>query len=242
MKNTRTLFLLSLLLFSAPLFAQRTSDGTVGSGKITEETRTVASYDRLLVDHTLHVRIAEGEPGTVVLSGEDNVLPRVQIAVSNGELSVGLSRQTKFKDTKPVTVTIHRAALRSIQAKTACTITADVPVVNDQLTISLGEASQLTADLDVQQLTVKLQGASAVTLQGKVRSASLQLDGASRLTAGQLRVAKADLTLNGASHATIHVTNNLSASADGVSTITYSGSPVIDAQRTTGLSTIKRVP
>ncbi len=240
MKKTRVLFLLSLLIFSAPLFAQRTGDGIVGSRNITEETRTVASYDRLLVDYTINVRIADGEPGTVLLSGEDNVLPYVQIAVNNGELSVGLSRKANFKDTRPVTVTIHRAALRSIQAKTACTITADVPVVADQLTVSLDEASRLTADLAVQQLTVTLQAASSVTLRGKAQRASFQLEGASRVAAEQLRIAKADLTLNGASHANIDVTDNLSASADGVSKITYSGSPTIDAQRTAGLSTIKR--
>lgn len=240
MSNIRTLLLLSLLLFSAPLFAQRASDGIVGSGKITEETRTVASYDRLLVDFTINVRIAEGAPGTVDIEGEDNVLPYVLIAVTTGELNVGLSRKANFKDTKPVTVTIHRAALRSIQAKTACTITADVPVVSDQLTVSLNEASRLTADLDVQQLTVTLQAASSVTLRGKARTARFELDGASRVAAEQLRIAKADLTLNGASHANIDVSDNLSASADGVSKITYSGSPTIDAQRTAGLSTIKR--
>ncbi len=239
MQNTRALLLLSLLLFSAPLFAQRTGDGIVGSGNITDETRTVASYDRLLVDLTINVRIAEGAPGTVDVKGEDNVLPYVEIAVNNGELRVGLSRKAKYKDTKPVTVTIHRAALRSIQAKTACTITADVPVVSDQLTVSLNEACRLTADLDVQQLTVTLQAASSVTLRGKARTARFELDGASRVAAEQLRIAKADLTLNGASHATVDVSDNLSASADGVSKITYSGSPTIDAQRTAGLSTIK---
>ncbi|QJD81529.1 head GIN domain-containing protein [Spirosoma rhododendri] len=242
MKNTRVLLLLSLLLFSAPLLAQRTSGGIVGSGKTIEETRTVASYDRLLVDFTIKVHIAEGAPGTVVLEGEDNVLPYVEIAVNSGELRIGLSRKAKFNDTKPVTVTIHRAALRSIQANTACTITADVPVVADQLTVSLNEASRLTADLDVQQLTVRLQAASSVTLRGKAQKADFQLDGASRVYAEQLRIAKADLTLNGASHATVDVTENLSASADGVSVITYSGSPVIDRQRAGGLSTIKHVP
>lgn len=240
MKHTRVLLLLNLLLVSAPLFAQRTRGGIVGSGKITEEIRTVASYDRLRVDYTINVRIAEGAPGTVTIEGEDNVLPYVEIAVNNGELSVGLSRKANFNDTKPVTVTIHRAALRSIQAKTACTITADVPVVSDQLTVSLNEASRLTADLAVQQLTVMLQAASSVTLRGKAQRASFQLDGASRAAAEQLRIAKANLTLNGASHVTVEVTDNLSASADGVSTIIYAGSPVIDAQRTAGLSTIKR--
>lgn len=240
MQNTRALLLLSLLLFSVPLFAQRNGDGIVGSGNITDETRNVASYDRLLVDLTINVRIAEGAPGTVDVKGEDNVLPYVEIAVNNGELRVGLSRKAKYKDTKPVTVTIHRTALRSIQAKTACTITADVPVVSDQLTVSLNEACRLTADLDVQQLTVTLQAASSVTLRGKARTARFELDGASRVAAEQLRIAKADLTLNGASHATVDVSDNLSASADGVSKITYSGSPTIDAQRTAGLSTIKR--
>ena len=242
MNPSPILILTALLAAYQPVSAQIKSkgEGLVGNGQIVRQTRAVESFDRLRVDFAMKVRITEGDPAKAEVEGEQNVLPYVTVSVSKGEIIVGLSRETKFKETKPVIVTLHRAGLQSIMAKTACIITSEVPIRTDKLTISLDEASKLTTPLAVEQLTVDLESASSVAFKGKVQQAVFQVDGASRVSASDLTVAKAEVTLTGASHAVIHVTDTLSASADGVSTLTYSGKPTVTSQRATGLSSIKR--
>jgi hypothetical protein len=241
MNTVRTLIISALVACYQPLSAQikNSGDGLVGNGKIVSEERTLEPYDRLLVDFAVKVRITRGDPTKAELEGEQNVLPYVTVSVNKGELTIGLSRTTKFKETKSVTVTIHQATLQAIKAKTACAITSDLPINSEQLTVTLDEACTLTTPLAVQQLTVDLAAASSVAFQGKTQTAVLRLDAASRVAAADLTIAKAELSLYGASHAFIHVTETLSASADGVSTIKYSGNPTVTSQRATGLSKIK---
>ena len=242
MNTLRILIITALVAYCHPLLAQMKNggDGLVGNGQIVTETRTLETFDRLRVDLAMKVRITEGDPTKAEVEGEQNVLPYVTVAVNKGELTVGLSRDTKFKETKPVTVTIHRASLQSITAKTACLITSDLPIRTEKFSVTLDEACKLKTALAVQQLTVDLEAASSVEFTGKAQGAVFQLDGASHVAATDLTVAKAELTLNGASRAVVHVTDTLSASADGVSSIRYSGNPTVISQRATGLSSIKR--
>ena len=242
MNTLRTTMLIALVACYRPLFAQvnTSTEGIVGNRQIVNENRTVGTYDRLLVDLAVNVRITEGDPTKAELEGEQNVLPYVTVAVSKGELTIGLSRQAKFKETKPVTVTIHRANLQAIKATTACSIVSDLSIDVPQLTVTLQEACKLTAPLQVQQLNVDLTAASSVTLRGKADKATFQVEAASHVAAEELTIANAYLVLNGASRAVVHVTETLSASANGVSTIRYSGNPTVTTRQATGLSTIKR--
>lgn len=242
MNLLRTLMLVALIAGWQPISAQinNSSGSIVGNGQISKETRDIGMYDRLLVDFAVKVRITEGDPARAELEGEQNVLPYITVAVNKGELTIGLSRKAKFKETKPITVTIHWANLQTITANTACSLTSDLPIEVAQLTIALHEACKLTAPLQVRQLDVNLTAASSVTIRGKADKALFRVEAASQVAARELTVAKADVNLSGASRAVVHVTETLSASADGVSSIRYSGNPTVTLQQATGLSTIRR--
>lgn len=223
------------------VFAQinTSREGVVGNGHIVNENRILGPYDRLLVDFAVNVRITEGDPTKAELEGEQNVLPYVTVATNGSELTIGLSRKAKFKETKPVTVTIHRASLQAIKANTACSITSDLPIGATRLTVTLHEACKLTAPLQVGQLDVNLTAASSMTVRGKADKALFRVEAASQVAAKELTVAQAELVLTGASRAVVHVTETLSTSADGVSSIRYSGNPTVLTKQATGLSSIK---
>ncbi|GAB3693172.1 hypothetical protein GCM10027592_12760 [Spirosoma flavus] len=218
-------------------FAQ---DDIVGNGQIVKQQRTVGSFTKLNVRIGTRVRIVSGDATKAELEGESNVLEHVLTDVKNGELTVMLNNHKHFKQTKGVTVTIHVAKLDRAMVSTGSSIQSELPIQGDKLALVVETGSKLTATITAKNLDLTVKDGSRATLQGNVAEAEIHLSGAGHLDAEKLTVARSKVKLEGASHADIHVTESLAASADGVSTLTYSGNPTVKSQEVSGLSKIKK--
>jgi hypothetical protein len=230
-------FVAVTILFNQTANAQ---DGIVGNGQIVKQQRTIGSFTKLAVRVGMRVRITTGSAGQAELEGESNVLEHVVTTVKNGELTVMLNENTRFKNTKGVTVTIHVPKLNQVLVSTGCSVTSDLPIQADNLTATVETGSNLTAPIAAKSLKLTVQQGSKATIQGTATSATIQLSGAGKLDAAKLTIAHATIELDGASQANIHVTETLSASASGVSSITYSGNPTVTSQEATGMSKIRK--
>ncbi|MFD2573145.1 head GIN domain-containing protein [Spirosoma soli] len=240
-----------IVAFCITLLSQLTMAQS-GTAQLVKRPHQVGTYDKLNVRFALQIRITEGDADAVEVEAEPEMQDRVQVGVKNGELTVEipedrmLYNETKSRkggtnrNSKPVMVTIHVARLSQIKAAVACTIESSLPIKSDQLAITLKRASSLTAPIAVQTLTINADEASKLNLEGTAQKATIVCQQASRLNADKLTIGSANIKLQGSSNATVHVTETLSASADGVSTLTYSGNPKVESEVTTGLSKIRR--
>jgi serine/threonine-protein kinase len=77
------------------------------------------------------------------------------------------------------------------------------------------------------RLIVDANGASSVALKGSVTAGVVKGIGASHLNLGDLRLAAADVTLAGASHATVRASEKLDYNVSGASHLSYYGDPAI---------------
>ncbi|UFH54915.1 head GIN domain-containing protein [Spirosoma sp. KNUC1025] len=235
--KTLTIAFSLLLLLCQITFAQ---NGIVGNGQVVTQQRTVSSFSKLAVRVGMRVRIIAGDAGKAELEGESNVLTHVITDVKNGELTVMLSDKQTFKQTKTVTVTIHVAKLSQILISTGCSVESDLPIQSESLTTSVETGSRLITAIGTQKLNLTVKEGSQATLRGTAKEATVHLSGAGKLEADKLTIARATIDLNGASRADVHVTETLSASADGVSVLNYTGNPTVKSQEATGMSRIKK--
>lgn len=222
------------------LTANAQDGGIVGNGQIVKQQRTIDTFHKLTVRVGMRVRIAAGNAGQAELEGESNVLPHVITQVKNGELTVMLNEHTHFKNTKGVTVTIHVPQLDQVMVSTGCSVTSDLPIQASTLTTTVETGSNMTAPISAKSLKLTVQEGSRASLQGTATDATIRMSGAGKLDADKLTVERADIRIDGASKATIHVTKTLAATADGVSSITYSGNPTVTTREATGLSKIRQ--
>ncbi len=211
-----------------------------GNGQIVKQQRTISSFDRLTVRLGMRVRITAGSAGTAELEGESNILEHVVTNVKNGELTIMLAQNKNYKQTKGVTVTIHVSKLDQIIVSTGCSVESELPIQADNLTATVETGSRLTAPVSTKSLKLTVKDGSQANLQGTTAEANIRLAGAGKLSADKLTIARATVQLDGACRADIHVTETLSASADGVSTLNYTGNPTVKSQQATGLSKIRR--
>ena len=238
MKILKTaLFVALTTILSQGVYAQ---NSITGNGNIVKQQRAIGNFNKLTVRVGMRVRIETGNAGTADLEGESNILEHVVTEVKNGELTVMLAQNKSYNQTKGVTVTIHVAALESILVSTGCSVESDLPIQATNLTASVETGSRLTAPVSVKKLKLTVRDGSQANLQGTATEADIHLSGAGKLTADKLTIARADVELNGASRADIHVTETLSASAEGVSTVNYTGNPTVKSMETNGLSKIRK--
>lgn len=232
-----TLFLILTLLISHGVDAQ---NAIVGNGQITKEQRTLDAFDKLTVRVGMRVKITTGDATIAELEGESNMLEHVITNVKNGELTVMLAQNKSYNQTKAVTVTIHVAKLAQVQVSTGCTVESDLPIRANTLTAIVETGSRLITPVNVKNLMLTVKDGSQASLDGTAAEADIQLSGAGKLNAEKLIIKQASLHLNGASRANIHVTGTLSAIADGVSVLNYSGNPTVKSQEANGLSKINK--
>lgn len=235
--QTVTFFIALFALLVQNGYAQNT---ITGNGDIVKQQRTIGSFDKITVRVGMRVHIAAGNANMAELEGESNILEHVVTEVKNGELTVTMAKNKSFNQTKGVTVTIHVAKLSEILVSTGCAVESDLPIEGSTLTATVETGSRLTAPISTKDLKLTVKEGSQAILQGTATEASIRLSGAGKLTADKLTIARANVRANGASRADIHVTETLSASADGVSTVNYTGNPSVTSQEATGLSKIRK--
>ena len=212
----------------------------VGNGDFVTRQRPLAPFNKLNVRVGMHVIITKGNEALATLEGDSNILEYVQTDVSNGELTVMLKPNQSYNQKKGVTVTLHVRDLDQLTVSTGCVVESDLAIRSKNLTATVETGSKLTAPIDAKNLNLTVRQGSQAILDGSATEADIHLSGAGKLDASQLTISRATVRLNGASNASLHVTKTLSATADGISTVSYRGNPTVTAQQATGLSTIEK--
>lgn len=174
-----------------------------GQGDVVSETRDVGVIDRVSVAAAIDVVIRTGEPGSVTLTAQANLLPLVVTEARDGQLIVNVPAPG-YTTTEPVTLTVIAPDITSV-------------------TVSGGANGEL--DVVVPELRVDLSGAA--TLQGTGRLDRLALTASSDGVASfaELVAGSASITMSGGSAAELAVEGALTGEASGGATVTLVRQP-----------------
>lgn len=192
----------------------------IGSGVLASESWPVSGFTAVSVSGAGHLVIERTGYESLQVTAEDNILPLLRAEVVGGRLTLGARPHT---DMRPSVQVLYRLTVR------------------DLVDIEGSGASWVQAyGLDTDALRLAFSGASIVEIGGVVRRQHAEFSGASRLLADGLQSREAVVSVSGASYARVRVTDWLSASASGVSTIEYVGDPLLSVS-VSGSSVVRRV-
>jgi len=180
--------------------------GKRGSGKAASETRKVDRFDKIHVSGSakLNLRVdPEEADGTVVLRGDDDVVPNVKLEVTDGALTIRIDGEKT--PNLPLEVSAVVANL-------------------DELKIS-GAASGQVTDIDTKRFTVRLSGAAALSVTGRADEVNMKLSGAPSVDASRLAAGVAKVHVSGAGTVDVNATDKLEAHISGAGSVTYGGDP-----------------
>ena len=180
-----------------------------GSGHVVTETRTVSPYSRVRASGIGRLILQPSDSEFVEVRADDNVLPLLGTVVRDGTLFLGPDSDITFREITEIVYTVGYRQLNRIAIS------------------GVMEGEALAIDTDF--LSVGVSGVSSFRTAGWAFDHDAQVSGVSTYLAGDLETSLTMISASGVSSAVVWVSEELDATASGVSRIRYKGNPVVHA-------------
>lgn len=179
---------------------------------------------------------------TVQIYGPDNFIELFKVGVKDSTLTLTMEKQNRIRNIKKMKITISSPTLNGIYFKGV----GDVNIDNGLKTTKLEVESKGVGNINIQglaceDLTVRSMGVGDVKLEGTARIANLYSKGVGDIEAKELEAKQVDATSQGVGNISCYATDSISASAKGVGSIKYKGSPAVKELSAKGIGSIKNI-
>jgi hypothetical protein len=211
-----------------------------GSGKVVTESISISSFSKLQVGSAFEVTVSFGDQEALTLHVDDNLTGHVDAGASSGTLHIGLKPRTSVHDATLKADVIARN-LTSIELSGAAQVHFSNEASGRSIKLTASGAGRLDGSFRMDEVELSLSGASNAKLSGNVARLVVSGSGASQLDALDLQSTDLEISLSGASEATVSVSGTIAAVVSGASTLRYKGSPRFTKRDASGASDIESI-
>lgn len=221
-----------------------------GSGNVVEETRDLDGITGVNLATIGHLTTKIGEPASLRIKAEDNLMPYLQSEKRGGKLTIRTVENVRLDPTQPIKYILTTPHLEMIEISSAGDI--DAPDLEaEQFSISINSSGDLVmGDLETDSLQVKIASSGDVRLGtlsadglevdisstgsldiagGAVRTQDVNISSAGDYTAPDLASDEAEVRLSSDGSATLWVQEQLKATLNSSGDLRYRGNPTVDA-------------
>jgi hypothetical protein len=222
--------LLPVVLIALPVLAgcRISFDGpsVAGSGVSTSQTRSVSAFDRIDVGGQYDVVVTVGAKRSVVLEGDDNLLPLVRTEVRDGTLHV--ESDEDLRPSREIRIEIAVETLNGIHSGGSSDV-AVRDVRSPAFEASVAGSSELTANGEFGDLSTSISGSGEIRMNGTARAIDGDVSGSGELDLLQVRAQTARIHVSGSGDVAVQVSERLDASVSGSGGVRYAGRPAVRA-------------
>jgi hypothetical protein len=243
--KTRTilasLIILTMMLSSCSILSNAGVKVITPSTTIISENRDVSGYNAINFSTFGKVNIIQGDTESLNISGPDNLVPEISTTVSNGTLTIKTKDNisvTSINAVNMLTFTIVVKDLGSLLISGAGEVQVDM-LSSPSLDLSMSGAGKVQMNqLTTDHLKVNISGAGGLDISGSATDTTIDISGAGGISAQNLQIQTANITISGLGSATLWVTNQLTGTISGAGSVSYYGSPQTNTN-STGLGQFK---
>jgi hypothetical protein len=191
-------------------------------GPVQSETRDLGSFNSIEMKGAAKLEIVVGEPVSVVITGRESAVRRVETHVRGDTLHI----KSKPRDwiigagTPHITLQIKLPKLESLR-------------------VEGGNDVELSG-FDGGDSNIRTAGAAHIKAKGRLRALTVRLSGAGHADLSELIADDATVTVDGVGSVIVHPRDKLDATMNGVGAILYVGTPRRVSTRLNGLGTIEQ--
>ncbi|MCU0442840.1 MAG: DUF2807 domain-containing protein [Bacteroidia bacterium] len=196
-----------------------------------QSSQVLPEFDQIIVSDQVQVELVIADRHSLYLEG---AMPELTMAkVVNRTLTLTAENANANK------VKVFTKKVILIEATDAARIETVDTLIGEQLLIKGDGQAMIKVPLSIQKLTVELDGASQAIVSGIIDQAIVKTDGASNYKAALASTRQLTIETDGASKATVWASESITAKADGMSKIMYSGNPQTKGLSIDGLAKIQ---
>lgn len=181
-----------------------------GSGLRIAEERQVEHFDRVSISGGFRARIRSGEPHSVVIRGDDNVLEHVRTRLREGRLEVSLQNNVRLRTDEPIELEIALPSLRALAISGSCELDLD--------------------GVDTQRFELSVSGSATGRAAGRVEELAISVSGSARQDLFDLVAQEVDIRISGSARLDVHAERRLDVQVSGSGAIRYRGQPDVQSR------------
>jgi hypothetical protein len=225
-------------------------------GNVIQKTYDFSGFTSVQLSDAFQYQITQSDTYSITVSAYQNMLDHLDIHQSGSTLYVGLkSGLFGFNDNENSSITITMPQLNKLDISGACSgnvagfnsndsFEADLSgasqlnldVTAGKTALSASGASDITGNLTSGETAITLSGASQCKLAGSAGNTTIEASGASSMNSPDFAMQRADVSLDGASNASVLTDGTLNLDISGFSTLNYYGNPILGTIDISGAS------
>ena len=238
-------------------------NGAIGSGNVITEKKDFTNFSSVDISSAFEVDITQSSTYSVIISADEDLFDYIEVTQVGSKLTILLSPRHIFTDftlgNRVLKAEITMASLHGLELsgaskgtvtgfRSASPLRLDVSgattlklsnIVSGDTDIDISGASKLSGNLTAGDADFTISGASSMDLSGVATNMEIEVSGASKVDLEKFRVGNVDVTLSGASEATVYVNEVLDVEVSGASRLYFVGNPTLGKTEISGASTIK---
>ncbi len=239
MYKTLIIALLAVLMLVTGCTSVTGIGRTVGSGRPASQDFQITDFDSVDIDSAFNVSLTQGDGYKVTVRTDDNLLRYISVTMEGSTLRIRANdRNIALFSPRIQEAHITMPRLNGVKLNGASQATMSGFEQVERFVASVNGNSKLSGAVEATDIIVKADGSSRSDLNGQGTTLNLTANGASRVDLSALSVQKATVRLDGASNASVYASASLDYDLNGVSRLSYAGSPYFGLTLREGAATI----
>jgi hypothetical protein len=216
-------------------------DAVRGSGNVVSEEMAFSDFTAVDLSNAFEAEITHSDSFKVTIRVDDNLLDLIDVSQAGDTLTIGVQSGVILRGDVTLEANITMPDLSGLELSGASRAGVSGFRSSGRISIDASGASRVDGDLEAGSADMEASGASRITLDGSAAEITANGSGASTLDLADFVVDTAEVTLSGASQATVNVQDRLDpVTLSGASRLRYVGDPNLGDVNTSGASTLEK--
>jgi hypothetical protein len=199
----------------------------VGSGKLIRQARDLQDFSTLKVEGPLDVVLRQGSAVHATVHADDNIVEFVESTVHDGQLSLGIRRDSSFRTRNRILVTLELVRLEGLDVLGAGDVNG-AQLASRRLDIAVRGSGNLRIELlQAEAVDARIRGSGNLFLAGSAARQAFLIEGSGDLTADELAGRDVSVRVVGSGNARVRASDTLAVEIVGSGRVRYRGEPVL---------------
>ncbi|MBS1517628.1 MAG: DUF2807 domain-containing protein [Bacteroidetes bacterium] len=229
--------LLTVLTTSLNLSAQT----IYGNGNVSEENRTLSSFDEIESDGVMNVFLKQGGTESVTIKGDKNILPYIETKVTDRRLVISVKKGITLKDSHKLSVYVTLKDLTALRNNGVGNLRSENKLDLNDLKIINNGVGNIDLEFDCNRLDLEINSVGNNTFSGNADIVDILHNGVGNLNAFDLTADKLKIVSNSVGNADVRSEREIDITLNGTGNVFYKGSASIKRSEKNGIGNIKKM-
>jgi hypothetical protein len=199
-----------------------------GSGVARTETRNVGDYHAIGLDVHANVEIRQGSSEGVTITGDDNIVARVETVVDRGTLKIRWVDERDSFNYQRLDIVVNVKGLDAVALSGSGKIHAD-RLQSGKLRAAISGSGAIAIEaLDADTFDARINGSGTVSAAGRADALDVSVAGSGDVALSRLKSRDAKIVMSGSGDAIVWASDVLNVRIAGSGDVRYFGKPKVN--------------